>query len=308
MTQSTVTRLPAASTQRSGSASRSSSANDAGFATSMTAVVTINVSDTDKKSGGDAASSTTQATSKAQTADDKPDDVEIEIEITTLEGNELAENLSVTSNRGDAEISITANGDIGVSTDGFFYSDTPEVQIGETLTFTVPEELVNVQGATINVSNLVDDKTGAESALVTAYDAEGKEVFRCVVEGNDAGKVTVDIDVSFSKVDFKPVDNGSWTLSGNSDFTIERIDIKTGDVPKGGDPQHNSGGFLANFYGFFEQRNYRLQSQIQRQNLQSFANISATCQSADHRQADDAKEKGLGEQDRITQRTALDQS
>ncbi|MGI9451519.1 MAG: hypothetical protein ACR2QH_12930 [Geminicoccaceae bacterium] len=270
--------------------------------------MTINVSDEDKKSEGEATASTAQTKSKAQTADDKPGDVEIEIEITTLEGNDLADNLSVTSNRGNAEISITADGDIGVSTDGFFYSDTPEIQIGETLTFTVPNELGNVQGATINVSNLVDDKTGAESALVIAYDAEGKEVFRCVVEGNDTGKVTVDIDVSFSKVDFKPVDNGSWTLSGNSDFTIERIDIKTGEVPTEGDPQHNSGGFLAGFHGFFEQRNYRLQSQIQRQDLQSFANITSTCRSADHRQADDVKEQNLDEQGRTTRRTALDRN
>ena len=307
MTQSIVTRLPSASTQRSVTASRSSSADDAGFAASMTAVVTINVSDQGKKSGGEATLSTAQATSKARSDGDKPDDVEIEIEITTLEGSELAEYLSVTSNRGDAEISITADGDIGVSTDGIFYSDTPEVQIGETLTFTVPDEMGHVQGASINVSNLVDDKTGAESALVTAYDAEGKEVFRCVVEGNETGKVTVDIDISFSKVDFKPVDNGSWTLSENSDFTIERIDIKTGDVPKGGDPQHSSGGFLANFYGFFEQRNYRLQSQVQRQDLHSFADIAATCRSADHRQADEAQEKGLDEQGRVTHSIALDQ-
>ena len=308
MTQSAVARVPITSTPRSGTASRSSNADDAGFAASMTAVVTINVSDEDKKSEGEAAASTAQSAIQAPTTDDKPGDVEIEIEITTFEGNDLADNLSVTSHRGNAEISITADGDIGVSTDGFFYADTPEIQIGETLTFTVPNELGHVQGATINVSNLVDDKTGAESALVVAYDSEGKEVFRCVVEGDETGKVSVDIDVSFSKVDVKPVDNGSWTLQGNSDFTIERIDIKTGQVPEESDPQHKGGGFFAGFHGFFEQRNYRLQSQIQRQDLQSFANITSSCRSADHRQADDVKEKNLDEQSITAKRTALDRN
>lgn len=299
MTQTTVTTTLAGNAQPTGSAPHAGSAEEAGFAASMTAVLTINVSDEDDE---------TQGASTEESAESSSDDIEIEIEITTFEGDGLLENLSVTSNRGTAEISITTDGDVGVSTDGIFFSDNPEVQMGETLTFTVPTELGEAQGATITVSNLVDDETGAESALVIAYDAEGNEVLRCLVEGDESGDVTVDIDVSFSKIDFKPVDNGSWTLSGNSDFTIERIDIRMGDAPERDSVQHNWSGFLNDFRSFFEDRNFRLQKSIHGTYHQSATEIFATRPPTDHRHADEAARRDLDQQNQAAMHAVQDRN
>ncbi len=301
MPETTVAKIPLTSPSRTGSTSRSGNGDEAEFAASMTAVVTIDVTKSEEQTTG--ASSTGQGTPNSKTTGETLGDIEIEIEITTLKGDDLAKNLSVTSGHGAAEITVSKDGDIGVSTDGAFFSDNAEVQIGETLTFTVPDSLDNVKGATISVSNLVSKETGAESALVIAYDAEGKEVLRCLVEGNKSGDVTVDIDVSFSKVDFKPVDNGAWARLDNSDFTIDRIDIKTGNVSGQGGSQHEEADPFADYYGFFYQRNYSFQRFGQTQRHHSVDNVFATRQSDDNRRQDD--EAVLLELDQREKATAL---
>lgn len=291
MTHVMVTGTSTATSQPRGATSSASGADETGFAASMTAVVTVNVSDE-----GDE----TQGAPVLETAESSPGEIEIEIEITTFEGRDLADNLDASSNRGTAEISITADGGVGVATDGIFFSDNPEVQMGETLTFTVPTELGDVQGATVTVSNLVDDETGAESALVIAHDVDGNEVLRCLVEGNDQDDVTVDIDVSFSKLAFKPVDNGSWTLQGNADFSIDRIDVRTGAASAGDPDQHGWGGFLTDFRGLFEERNFSMLSSVHRTRHRSYAQAFATRPS----EADDAAQKDQEHQNEATRRLA----
>jgi len=271
----------------------------------MTAVVTVNVSNDDGDTKEKSPASTTEGKTSEDASGEASGDIEIEIEITTLEGDDLAENMSVTSSRGGAEITVSADGDIGVSTDGVFFADNTEIQMGETLTFTVPSEIGEAQGATITISNLVDEKTGAESALVIAYDSEGKEVLRCVVDGNKSGDVTVDIDVSFSKIDFRPVDNGSWTLSDNSDFTIERIDIKTGGPLNSDGAQHSRGNLLDGFQGFFNLKNFSLQRSVQRQERLSTTQIFSARQSAtNHQQADETSQKEIDLREQATTRAA----
>ena len=251
MTQTTAPSASAPGTLPVGSASRAGTTEEAEFAASMTAVLTIDVSDEKEETQG-------ASTETSSTASDG--EVEIEIEITAFEGDDLQENLSVTSNRGNAEIGVTSTGALGVATTGLKHPDNPQVQMGETLTFTVPEEIGDVQGATITFSNLVGGDSGNEGALVIAYDDEGKEVLRCLVLGDESGDVSVDIDVAFSSIDFKPVDNGAWTLASNSDFTIDRIEVAAGKTGEDQDSGHETNGFLSDFLSHFLVRNTGIKS------------------------------------------------
>ena len=262
-----------------------------------------------QESAGDA--QTDIAGSDGKTEDETAGDVEIEIEITTttFEGEDLADNLSVSSNRGTSEVSIASDGSIGVSTEGLFFDDNQQVQMGETVTFTVPPELGEVQGATITVSKLVDSKTGGESALVMAFDSEGKEVFRHLIEGSEHGDVSIDIDVSFAKVDIKPVDNLSWTLAGNSDFAVKRVDVRTSDEAGGEKSyvdQEDLGGsdgddwsseaFLSDFLALFENRNFSLQSSVHRELHQSSVAVFPSSPVGDQNRDGDAAQQAQDQQ------------
>lgn len=297
MTETSVKSASSTSPIPVGSISKAGSVDEAEFSATMTAVLTIGVSDGEDEAEG---------TSTEETTETSSEEIEIEIEIATFEGDDLIDNLSVTSNRGSTEISITTDGAIGAATDGVFFSDNPEVQMGETLTFTVPEELGDVQGGSMTFSNLVNNESGFESALVTAYNAEGIEVLRLLVGGDESGNVTVDINVGFKSLDVRPVDNGSWTLLGNSDFLIERIDIVTGEAPErdhGGDVGYRGGGFLSDFRSFFEDRNFRLQSAVQRGYRQSNSNVFTshhTNNAPDYRRDDEVYMRTLEQKNEIT--------
>jgi 23S rRNA pseudoU1915 N3-methylase RlmH len=289
------------------------------FAATMTAVLTIDVADEGEEQEGVSTEASGSETSeeieieieiKTSEGDDlaenasgneTSEEIEIEIEITTFEGEALADNLSVTSNRGSTEISITTDGAIGASTDGFFFSDNPEVQMGETLTFTVPEELGNVQGGSITFSNLINNEKGFESALIIAFDALGTEVMRRLAGGNESGDVTVDIDVAFNSLDVRPVDNGSWTLRGNSDFQIKRIDVATGEgQAETSGAMQSSSSFLSDFLSFFEDRNFKLQSAVQRSYRDSTSDVFST--NGPNNAPDDRRDDELYERNRANQR------
>jgi len=295
-----------------------SSEKGAEFAATMTAVLTIDVADEGEEQEGASTEASRSETSEdiaieieittsegddlAENAsgNETSEEIEIEIEITTFEGDALADNLSVTSNRGSTEISITTDGAIGASTDGFFFSDNPEVQMGETLTFTVPEELGNVQGGSITFSNLINNEKGFESALIIAFDALA-EVMRRLAGGNESGDVTVDIDVAFNSLDVRPVDNGSWTLQGNSDFQIKRIDVATGEgqTETSGEMQSSS-SFLSDFLSFFEDRNFKLQSAVQRSYRDSTSDVFSA--NGPNNAPDDPRDDELHERNRANQR------
>lgn len=262
------------------------------FENSMTAVLTIDV----KTEGEDGSkgSPKNEVSSKDMTVQTSSDTASGEIEIKTFEGNDLVDHVSVSSRRGVADLSLSADGAVGVSTEGFFYSDNPEVQMGETLTFTVPSDIGDVQGGTVTFSNLLDNDNKFERALVIASDAEGREVLRCLVSGDESGHVTLDIDVGFSSIDVKPVDNGSWTLSGNSDFQIERIDIKTGKTADEDDVYQHHGGFMSDLFGLFSFKDFSVRDAFERTDRRSIATFFPDTQNY---------EKAEDKQDEVLHRT-----
>lgn len=257
-------------------------ANVAAFEAKMKAVITIEVADEKQK---------TEGVSPTASTEDESEEIEIAIEITTFEGEDLANNLSVTSNRGTTQISINTEGEIGASTDAVFFSDDPQVQMGETLTFTVPDELGEVQGGSITFSNLLDTTEGFESALVIAYDAIGAEVMRLLAEGSASGDVTLDISVSFKSLDVKPIDNGAWALENNSDFLIKRIEVATTEAQAGAATHADFSSLLSDFRGLFEGRNFKLQSTIQRYDRQATKDVFRSYQNNDA--LDDRREDEL---------------
>ena len=279
--------------------SRKGSEETARFEDQMTAVLTIDVKKPEGDDGskqpskGEAASDNLMAETSSETAS-------VEIEIKTFEGGDLVDQLSVTSRRGTADLTLSADGAVGVATDGFFYTDNPNVQMGETLTFTVPSDLGEVHGGAITFSNLLNSDKKAERALVIANDARGYEVLRCLVSGDASGQVTLDIDVSFASLDVKPVDNGSWTLSGNSDFTIERIDVKTGVAADQDDGHQHQGGFLSDLFGLFAFKDFSVRDAIERFDRNSISTFFPDTQNDEKPEdrQDDRVYRTLDEQER----------
>lgn len=154
-------------------------------------------------------------------SEDAPD-VTIEIETVVFSGDDLAQNLSASALLGDASVAVSEDGSFGVS--GALSGDAEvQLEVGETLTFELPETEGEVVGGQVTITNLFNDDGESEGALVFAYDADDQLVATYAVLGNDSGTVTVDIDVSFARLDFKAIDNDAFLFEDNSSFGISEI-------------------------------------------------------------------------------------
>lgn len=154
--------------------------------------------------------------------DDTAADVTIEIETTVFSGDELAQNLSASTVLGSGSVALTDDGGFGVS--GSISGDAEvRLEVGETLTFQLPETEGEVVGGQVTITNLLGSGDATEGALVFAYDGDDHLLASYVALGNETGTVTVDIDVAFARLDFKAIDNDSFFLEDNSNFGVSEV-------------------------------------------------------------------------------------
>ena len=109
-----------------------------------------------------------------------------------------------------------------------------EIDLGESLIFTVPGDMGEVSSAQVKITNLFDggpDGRHTETGEWVAYNAAGEMVGRGEFQGNTPnrpGELMVDIETSqpFHTLHFIPTDNGAGARSSNnSDFTVESITL-----------------------------------------------------------------------------------
>lgn len=144
----------------------------------------------------------------------------------TLAGDELGHHLTASGGEKRQE-----DGVWGVS--GGRHDD--EINTDETMTFTLPDNVEGeVTGARISLDKLYGpggkDGEFTEKAEVIAYDADGKEVGRYGVEGQnpqDPGFGYITIDQPFESLEFRAVPNGAGDHNHNSDYAIRDITLFT---------------------------------------------------------------------------------
>jgi hypothetical protein len=152
-------------------------------------------------------------------------DLTIEIETVSFAGDELASALSASTVLGGGTVAETADGSFGVDGSVSGSADI-RLEIGETLTFSLPAiEDGEVVGGQVTITNLFSNGETREGALVFAYDADDQQLACYCALGNETGVVTIDIDVSFARLDFKALDNDSWFLQENSNFAVGDVDV-----------------------------------------------------------------------------------
>ncbi len=160
----------------------------------------------------------------------------VEIETVSFSGEDLAMNLSASTVLNDGVVAQTANGSFGVEGSVSGSADV-RLEVGETLTFTMPPAEGEVVGGQVTITNLFGSGEEGEGALIFAYDAEDRQLACYAACGNETGTVTVDIDVSFARLDFKAIDNATLYLQDNSNFAIGNVGVKiasfVGDVVEG---------------------------------------------------------------------------
>ena len=160
-----------------------------------------------------------------------PESVEPEPELqeTTLSGNSLRPWLQAVGGSIGME-----DGAFGVK-DGANKPRHEEIDLGESLIFTVPSDMGEVSSAQVKITNLFDggpDGRHTETGEWVAYNAAGEMVGRGEFQGNTPnhpGQLMVDVETSepFHTLHFIPTDNGAGARSGNnSDFTVESITLQ----------------------------------------------------------------------------------
>jgi len=188
--------------------------------------LSISVTVSDDQTSGDA--ETTSITIEGLSMDggvDTDGDLTIEIETISFTGDELAASLSASTVLGGGAVAETADGSFGVNGSVSGSADI-RLEIGETLTFELPKiEDGEVVGGQVTITNLFSDGNRREGALIFAYDSDDKQLAVYTAIGNETGTVAVDIDVSFSRLDFKALDNDSWFLKENSNFAVGDIGV-----------------------------------------------------------------------------------
>lgn len=114
-------------------------------------------------------------------------------------------------------------------------SQDDEIDTSETMTFNVPDNVEgDATGARISLDKLYGpggkDGEFTEKAEVIAYDADGNEVGRYSVEGQnpqDPGFGYITIDQPFESLEFRAVPNGAGDHSHNSDYAIRDVTLFT---------------------------------------------------------------------------------
>jgi hypothetical protein len=159
-------------------------------------------------------------------------DVTIEIESVVFSGDELHQNLSASTVFGGGSVVQTDDGSFGVS--GSISRDAEvRLEVGETLSFILPETDDLVVGGQVTITNLFDDHGGSEGALVFAYDADDKLLASYFALGNETGEVTIEINVAFARLDFKAADNGAFLFEDNSNFGVRDVSAVFASVVEG---------------------------------------------------------------------------
>ncbi|WP_338664494.1 hypothetical protein VQH23_04855 [Pararoseomonas sp. SCSIO 73927] len=108
-----------------------------------------------------------------------------------------------------------------------------EINRGQSLTFTAPEEHADNAGGTVELGKLYKngpDGDHVEKARVTFYDENGKVVDEKTVEGSADGNVSVSTDKNFARVEVSPEDDGAGNSHENSDFVLQSVSMN----PAGG--------------------------------------------------------------------------
>lgn len=159
-------------------------------------------------------------------------EVTIELKPVVFSGDDLAQNLSASTVLGDGKIAATGDGSFGVS--GSISGDSEvRLEVGETLTFKLPPTEGQVVGGQVTITNLFSDGERREGALIFAYDSDDVQLASYVAIGNETGRVTVDIDVPFARLDFKALDNDSFLFEDNSNFGVSDISAVLASVVNG---------------------------------------------------------------------------
>jgi hypothetical protein len=159
-------------------------------------------------------------------------DVKIEIESVVFSGDDLQKNLTASTVLGGGSVALTGDGSFGVS--GSISGDAEvRLEVGETLTFTLPKTESEVVGGQVTISNLFNDGQSKEGALVFAYDADDHLLASYFALGNETGEVTIDIDVAFARLDFKAADNDAFLFQDNSNFGVSEVSAIFASVVEG---------------------------------------------------------------------------
>ncbi len=159
-------------------------------------------------------------------------DVTIEIESVVFSGDDLQQNLSATTVFGSGGVALSDDGSFGVS--GSISGDAEvRLEVGETLSFTLPETEGEVVGGQVTITNLFNDDGSSEGALVFAYDADDHLIASYFALGNETGEVTIEIDVAFARLDFKAADNDAFLFEDNSNFGVSEVSAIFASVIEG---------------------------------------------------------------------------
>ncbi len=159
-------------------------------------------------------------------------DVTIEIESVVFSGANLEQNLTATTIFGDGHVAQTDGGSFGVS--GSISGEAEvRLEVGETLSFSLPETEGEVVGGQVTITNLFNDGESGEGALVFAYDSDDRLVASYFALGNETGEVTIEINVAFARLDFKAADNGAFFFEDNSNFGVSEVSAIFASVVEG---------------------------------------------------------------------------
>ena len=159
-------------------------------------------------------------------------DVTIEIESVVFSGEALQQNLSASTVFGGGSVAQIDDGSFGVT--GSISGDSEvRLEVGETLSFTLPETEGQVVGGQVTITNLFGGEGNSEGALVFAYDSSDQLLASYFALGSQTGEVTIEIDVAFARLDFKAVDNGAFLFEDNSSFGVSDVSAVFASVVEG---------------------------------------------------------------------------